>query len=260
MQILNDLFSYVVEASEILGIDRAFREDVLKTKDRLAPMQIGRNGDLQEWLEDWDQKEGSHRHFSHLYGLYPGNQISARHTPQLAEACRIVLDQRGLVGPGFGSAMKMGCWARLYEPQEALDNFNYYIHENTFNNLFAICQRELEVDGALGVGAAIAEMLVQSHEDEIHLLPSCPDAWAEGHVHGLMARGGFRIHMAWDKGIRTDAEIESLLGNPCKVRIEGAVEVQCEDVPVSFHSFEDGTIIFDTEMGKTYHLVSTIQS
>lgn len=236
MQILNDLFSYVARAAEILDRDEAFKQKVLETRARLAPMQIGKDRDLQEWLEDWPQKEKSHRHISNLYGLFPGNQISARNTPELAEASRIVLDQRGLVGNGWASAWKMGCWARLYEAEKAMDNFVDYIHNYTFDSLFAICSRALQVDGLFGVSAAVAEMLLQSHEREIHLLPALPQAWQKGSVKGLCARGGFELDMEWNKGKLTSVAILSKVGQTLSLRYGGR------------------QVSFETEAGECYQL------
>lgn len=236
MQILKDMFGYIAEAADILGIDSEFKQKVLETRKQLAPMQIGKNGDLQEWLEDWPQKEKSHRHISNLYGLFPGNQISACRTPELAEASKVVLEQRGLVGNGWSSAWKMACWARLYNPEKAIDNFNTYIHDYAFNNLFAICSKALQVDGTFGVSAAVAEMLLQSHEKELHLLPALPVSWESGTVNGLCGRGGFQVDMQWEKGQLTSATIHSKLGNILHVR------------------YKNRGISFKTEAGKSYTL------
>jgi len=233
MQLLNDFFGYVAEASEILGIDTAFREKVLETRERLAPMKIGKKGDLQEWLEDWEQKEESHRHISHLYGLFPGNQISVEKTPELAEAAKIVLEQRGLRGNGWASAWKMACWARLYDPEKVMDNFTYYVHNYCLNSLFSLCSRYFQVDGSFGVTAAVAEMLIQSHANELHLLPSLSDSWKDGHVKGLCARGGFEIEMQWaDKKLKKTV-ILSKNGNSCIIR------------------YKDKTITLETKTGET---------
>jgi len=229
MQILNDLFGYTAEASKILGIDADFRAQVLETRGRLAPMQIGQKGDLQEWLEDWEQKEKSHRHISNLYGLFPGNQISVRRTPEFSEAAKVVLNQRGLTGNGWASAWKMGCWARLYDAEKAMDNFVYCMHHYTTNSLYSICSRYPQVDGLFGLSAAIAEMLLQSHEGEMHLLPAVPDAWSTGSVHGLRARGGFEVDMTWEQGKLKEAVIHSLNGNDCRIRCgERQAEIKTE--------------------------------
>lgn len=252
MQILNDLFGYVAQASEILGLDPEFRQEVLSARQKLAPMQIGKNGDLQEWLEDWGQKEKSHRHISNLYGLFPGNQISVRKTPEFAEASKVVLEQRGLEGNGWASAWKMACWARLYDAGKAMDNFKYYVHNYCFNNLYAICSRALQVDGMFGLNAAVAEMLLQSHENEIHLLPAIHESWHKGQVRGLRARGGFEVNIKWENGRLTSSDILSLNGNVCVLRTDSKVKVTHGNNSVSIMNVEDGVIRFDTDPGETY--------
>ncbi len=254
MQLLRDLFSYVVEAAGILEVDRDFRQEVLAIRERLAPMQIGKNGDLQEWLEDWGQKENSHRHISHLYGLFPGNQISLRRTPELAVGCRVVLEQRGLEGNGWSSAWKMGCWARLQNPEKAMDNFHYYIQHYTFDSLYAICSRTLQVDGLFGVSAAVAEMLVQSHENELYLLPALPVPWNSGEVKGLRARGGFELEMIWEESRISSALIRSILGKTCRLRVRQPVEVTSEGQSVPIVTTPDGLISFETEPGRIYSI------
>jgi len=254
MQILHHLFGAYAEASEVLGVDGELRDAVLAARSRLAPMQIGKQGDLQEWLEDWGQKEKSHRHISHLYGLFPGHQISTEGTPELAEASRVVLEQRGLEGNGWASAWKMGAWARLGEAGKAMENFEYYVGHYTFENFFAICSRALQVDGSFGVSAAVAEMLLQSHENRIHLLPTLPPGWKVGKVRGLRARGGFEVDMEWEKGHLLVARITSDLGRPCRVKARAALEVFHDEKPVDTVAPGDGILEFDTEPGGAYEL------
>lgn len=221
-QILSDLFGAVAEASQILGVDSAFRRQVLAAKDRLPPMQIGAGGQLQEWLEDWPQKERSHRHISHLYGLYPGGQISVRRTPELAAAAAASLEQRGLEGNGWSSAWKAACWARLGQPEKAMANIEYAFHRYTTDNLFSICSKAPQVDGSFGLSAAVMEMLLQSHENEIHLLPALPKAWPDGHIRGLRARGGFEVDIEWKDGKATHYGIASAKPRTVTVRVNGA--------------------------------------
>lgn len=254
LQILNDLFGYVAEASKILGVDEEFRKKVLETWAKLAPMQINKKGELQEWLEDWGQKEKSHRHISPLYGLYPGNQISATKTPELAAAARAVLEQRGLTGNGWSSAWKMACWARLYEPEKAMENFLYYLQHYTFNNLFAICSNALQVDGSFGVTAAIAEMLLQSHEGFIDFLPALPVTWSSGRVNGLVARGGFEVNLQWDKGKLTRAEVVSKKGEVCriKLKINGKLKINNSQGAVHYKKISQDIYEFKTKAGEKY--------
>jgi len=259
MQILSDLFLYVAKAADILGIDQEFSQKVLSTREKLAPMQIGQKGDLQEWLEDWGQKEKSHRHISNLYGLFPGNQISARRTPELAEGCRVVLEQRGLAGNGWSSAWKMACWARLLNGAKAGDNFNYYIHNYVFDNLFAICSKSLQVDGSFGVSAAVAEMILQSHEDEIFLLPALPKFWENGEVKGLCARGGFEVDIKWEKTRMISALILSRQGNKCRLRTRDAVDVYNNGVKIKVKRYDIDLIEFETKKDEFYKIVIFIQ-
>ena len=254
MQLLNDFFGYVAKAADILGVDQKFKDRVLAARERLAPMQIGKKGDLQEWLEDWDQKEGSHRHISNLYGLFPGNQISARRTPDLAEASKVVLEQRGLVGNGWASAWKMACWARLYNAEKAMDNFDYYIHQYCLNSLFSLCSRYIQVDGTFGITAAVAEMLLQSHENELHLLPALHTSWETGNIKGLCARGGFTVDIEWKDGEITGATIYSQKGKPCRIRTSKAVRVSCDGKELRPTIPEEDVVEFDTEAGLKYEL------
>jgi alpha-L-fucosidase 2 len=259
MQLIRDLFGFVAEAARLLDIDREFRERILIARTKLAPQMIGQRGDIQEWLEDWGQKEKSHRHISHLYGLFPGHQISVRKTPGLAQGAKAVLIQRGLEGNGWSSAWKMACWARLFDAQKAAENFNHYIHHYCLDNLFAICARALQVDGLFGISAAVAEMLVQSHEGEIHLLPALPESWGKGRVSGLRVRGGFEIEMEWRQGLFLSGRIRSILGNPCRIRIQVPVSIFREGRKIVPKVLEDGAVEFVTETGALYELKAANQ-
>ncbi|MCP4452116.1 MAG: glycoside hydrolase family 95 protein, partial [Planctomycetes bacterium] len=177
----------------------------------------GKNGTLQEWSEDYEQLEEKHRHFSHMYGLYPGNVISAKRTPELVDGCKAVLEQRGDGGTGFSRGWKIALWARLYDSERAYKIFKGYIKEQAYMQLFSKCFTPLQVDGTFGVCAGITEMLMQSHEGVIDLLPALPQAWSQGQFSGVCARGAFELDIQWDHSQVTRVEVLSKQGQPCRI-------------------------------------------
>jgi alpha-L-fucosidase 2 len=254
MQILSDLFNYYVEAAEVLGLDKEFVVRVNSARARLVPPQIGKDGTLQEWTEDLEQMEDKHRHFSHLYGLYPGHVISAKNTPHLIEGCKAVLEQRGDGGTGFSRGWKMALWARLYDGNRAGQIFKGYIEEQCYPQLFAKCFTPLQIDGTQGVAAGITEMLIQSHEGVIDLLPALPDQWSEGAFKGVCVRGGFELEMTWSSKEITEVKILSKYGHSCHIHAGGKVRIEKDGKNVRLKTFEDGSVAFDTSEGSVYTL------
>lgn len=255
MQILTDLFGYYAEASKILNKDTDYAGEVLAARARLVPPQVGRSGDLQEWAEDYQQLEKSHRHFSHMYGLYPGNVLSAKSTPELVEPIKSVLEQRGDGGTGFSRGWKMALWARLYDGERAHKIFKGYIKEQAYPQLFAKCFTPLQVDGTFGVTAGITEMLMQSHEGVIDLLPALPKEWNTGSFEGVCARGAFELDMQWKEGKITQVEVLSKKGQPCRINPGGKVKVTSNGKRVKTKIRDDGSVSFDTKPGTSYLIV-----
>jgi alpha-L-fucosidase 2 len=224
-QITRELFQAVMDAAVLLDTDAELRVKLASAIDRLAPMQVSRDGTLQEWLEDWQPKEPEHRHLSHLWGLYPGHQISLRATPSLAEAARRSLVQRGEGGMSFSMAWKVNLWARLLEGEAAHQILTRLIREFTFPNFFSRDGQALQVNGNLGGAAGITEMLMQSHDDEVRLLPALPNAWrALGRAAGLRARGGFEVDFDWNAGEVTRLVVRAGPGGALRVRSPNALQ------------------------------------
>lgn len=231
--VAKEILLCAIKASEILGKDKSQRKEWKKVLKNIMPYKIGRYGQLMEWSKDIDDPKDEHRHVNHLFGLHPGTTISPSLTPDLAEASKVVLNHRGDFATGWSMGWKLNLWARLCEGNRAYTLFNNLLSEGTLDNLWD-SHPPFQIDGNFGASAGIVEMLLQSHLGFLQILPALPNAWIEGSVKGLFARGGFVVDIYWQEGELTQIKITSLQGQECKIK------------------YKDKDLSFKTKKGRSY--------
>ena len=244
IQMVYDLFSNVIESSEILGVEEDFRSKVKATRDQLLPMRIGKYGQLQEWAWDMDNPRDHHRHIAHMYALMPGRQIDPYKTPELAKAAEISLNMRGHTlygkkwphtGGNWNRTWRIWSYIRLLDGEKAARIFNDMVSQVGFENLMAHESNNMQVDGSMSTPGFMAEMMLQSHQGEIHILPAVPVEWPAGKVKGLIARGGFKVDIEWRYGQLLSCTIESEKGNDLPpIRIKGILVDPATDKRINF--------------------------
>ncbi len=252
-QLVWDLFTNFLEASVTLGADGDLQRQIASMKPRLLGPQIGKWGQLQEWMVDRDDPKDKHRHLSHLIAVHPGRQISPLTTPELAEAAKVSMNARGDGATGWSKAWKINIWARLHDGDRAYKLLSEQLRGNYYQNLFGF-HPPFQIDGNFGYASGLCEMLLQSHMGQLHLLPSMPKAWPDGKIHGIQARGGFELDIDWRRRALTRAMIRSKQGRPCRIRLTDDITVTTSGLPVEVVRHDDQTSEFKTDAGKSYLL------
>ena len=233
--VVREILLDAIEASKVLGVDSRERKHWQEVLAHLVPYKIGRYGQLLEWSKDIDDPNDKHRHVNHLFGLHPGRTLSPVTTPELAKAARIVLEHRGDGATGWSMGWKLNQWARLQDGNHAYTLFGNLLKNGTLDNLWDT-HAPFQIDGNFGGTAGVTEMLLQSHMGFIQLLPALPDAWKDGLVSGLCAKGNFEVSISWKNNRLDEAILVSKAGTPCTVR------------------YGDKTLSFKTIKGKVYKI------
>ena len=258
MEIIRELFDNLIKSSEILGEDLQFREKILNVREKLLKPKVGKFGQIQEWYGDYPEKIVGHHHLSPIFSLYPGQWFTPQIDAKYAKAAKVTLERRTNNWSKFQawpSAWAISLWSRLKEGDKACEVLNEFmknsLHFNLFNVLFNM-DYAFQIDGNFGLTAGVSEMLLQSHANEICLLPALPKAWIIGKVTGLRARGGMEVDIYWEEGHLKHATIKSLLGNECRLRIYEDVCITCEGKVILNIKANDGILAFSTEKNKSY--------
>lgn len=258
-EIAHALFSRLIEAGQVLNADAEFRKKLEAARARLAPLKIGKHGQLQEWLEDYDEPDPGHRHISHLFALHPGDQITLRGTPELAKAARTSLERRLRAGSGhtgWSRAWIINFWARLEEGNIAHENILALLAKSTHPNLLDN-HPPFQIDGNFGGTAGMAEMLLQSHGREIHFLPALPEAWPEGSIKGLRARGATGVDLNWTAGKAAFAVLQPAVDGERKLRPPRGQQIQAvteNGSPVKLFAASNGVTRLKMTVGKKYRI------
>lgn len=286
IMIIRDLFNNCINAIDILdngdGFDKDFRKKLIDTYEKLAPIQVNEEGRIQEWIENYKETEIGHRHLSHLYSVFPGNEINLYHTPDMAKAALKTLNRRVEGNPnasedeadnrwpswcgfldkesstGFSHSWAQCIYARLGKGNEAYDRYHHLVGYLTFPNLFGKACKTFLIDCNHSGSAGVAEMLLQSHEGFIRFLPALPNVWKDGEVKGLLARSGFEVNMKWKNGKLLEAKILSKAGEKCSVYAPAGILVECGGKGIKTNREYKDVFSFETEKGKSYTILDNI--